>query len=757
MITFVVDLRTATQEFVVNLQTDTTEVVSEGESGGSGGGKEPPGPTSVGPFPPVYGDPWVNTDDCLFIYLDDVGIDLMGAISQYKTFCNTHLGIPTGVNWPAMPNLQAIANEGVVFLDAYNTDVCSPGRASWMTGRYVHRHGVTTVVNEHTATNSVNCSYPFSRGYSDFGVDPQGNGLREHILPKILSSYGVPTACIGKWHLGVPNGSLPSDTITSRWWWDGPQQGPGSPSMARGRYPWERGVSNVENAVETMMNQGDGGLGFGWVHPIVMGFDIFRGSLSNFERTPTDDLSYAFGPGTDTGPTDLAAASGMKPGYYNYLWYESDDGSDEYGHPGQIAQIVGSATEGANGNYVTTYGRRRLETLIEETASPFFINWNLHAAHSPFGYQPDNGQGYSGCLAPSSQIHADPDPYRTGSTDAAKLWDSWRSCMESIAWNIGKLRESMGEARWAATNVIIMGDNGSPNPVLEKAKADGEDFGDYETEVIDTGRGKGGMYEPGVRVPLIVSSPRVKGALGRVTRERVHVTDIFQTILDMFQVPRTVAETHIGGEAVGLPRYFDSHSFLPVLNSPTGTTSRTHVYHRKHARNGCTLLNLGGASTTASAASGFAQSIIKTVGVYCKAEVWQEGGDATSSGDTVTFTKQRSIAASRQGTYKKIITWNYGDGSLGSGSFGHELYHLYAADGSAVDPTEQTNLYVASYSNEHPDLGSDLLNDRHCINQFLDWRGSSGADIASATDSPGIYEIEYNTEPKYGWDAGAHT
>lgn len=83
------------------------------------------------------------------------------------------------------PNMDRLATEGALFVNAFaNTPVCSPSRASYLTGMEGTELGITDWINMNEAANGV--------------------GLPANILtwPRILQQNGYATALIGKWHLG---------------------------------------------------------------------------------------------------------------------------------------------------------------------------------------------------------------------------------------------------------------------------------------------------------------------------------------------------------------------------------------------------------------------------------------------------------------------------------------------------------------------------------------------------------------------------
>ena len=80
------------------------------------------------------------------------------------------------------PNLDRIAREGTLCENAFVTSsLCSPSRASFLTGQYAHTHGVK---NNITPWNNENVTFL-----------------------ELLKRGGYDTAFIGKWHM--PGKGLP--------------------------------------------------------------------------------------------------------------------------------------------------------------------------------------------------------------------------------------------------------------------------------------------------------------------------------------------------------------------------------------------------------------------------------------------------------------------------------------------------------------------------------------------------------------------
>ncbi|KAJ7390387.1 hypothetical protein OS493_025640 [Desmophyllum pertusum] len=80
------------------------------------------------------------------------------------------------------PHIDKLANTGVILNSYYVNPLCTPTRASLMTGKYAVNLGV-----QHETV---------------FGTQPYGLPLSEATTPQYLKSLGYRTHGVGKWHLG---------------------------------------------------------------------------------------------------------------------------------------------------------------------------------------------------------------------------------------------------------------------------------------------------------------------------------------------------------------------------------------------------------------------------------------------------------------------------------------------------------------------------------------------------------------------------
>ncbi|MCC6587253.1 MAG: sulfatase-like hydrolase/transferase [Bryobacterales bacterium] len=120
---------------------------------------------------PLLQSQTVRRPNIVFVLVDDLRWDELGC---------------TGHPFAQTPNADRLAREGANFSSAFAvTPLCSPSRASFLTGKYPHQHGITD------------------------NTDRSAQSHRLLTWPRQLHDAGYDTAFIGKWHMGNDDSPRP--------------------------------------------------------------------------------------------------------------------------------------------------------------------------------------------------------------------------------------------------------------------------------------------------------------------------------------------------------------------------------------------------------------------------------------------------------------------------------------------------------------------------------------------------------------------
>lgn len=162
-------------------------------------------------------------------------------------------------------------------------------------------------------------------------------------------------------------------------------------------------------------------------------------------------------------------------------------------------------------------------------SEPWFLWLAYNAPHTPF-HLPPNDLHYQGDL-PTDQASID-----------ANLLPFYMAMLEAMDTEMGRFINSMSNEEKENTIFIFIGDNGTPNQVVQE----------YSSQ-----RAKGSVYQGGINVPMIISGKNVS-RINVIENALINTTDLFATI------------SELAGN--NTPEINDSKSFKNLL-----TTSNTNI------------------------------------------------------------------------------------------------------------------------------------------------------------------------------------
>ncbi len=131
---------------------------------------------------PIVAKP--GSPNVLFIVLDDTGFGQLGC---YGSPINT-------------PNINRLAEGGLLYTNMHTTALCSPTRSCILTGRNHHSNAMACITEGSTGYPGSNGLIPFENGF----------------LSEMLVGQGYSTFAVGKWHL-TPAEQISAAGPYNRW------------------------------------------------------------------------------------------------------------------------------------------------------------------------------------------------------------------------------------------------------------------------------------------------------------------------------------------------------------------------------------------------------------------------------------------------------------------------------------------------------------------------------------------------------------
>lgn len=353
----------------------------------------------------------------VLFYADDLGYGDTSAYGQAK--------VPT-------PNLERLAREGCRFCDAHSaTPICTPSRFSLLTGRYAFRRPGTRILD----------------GDAKLILPVEGYGGSNITLPVLMKRAGYRTAAIGKWHLGLGEGSDPID-------WNRPI----SPSPREVGFDKSFVMAATADRVPCVFVEDGVVVGLDPEDPIEVSYD-------GVERKWADEVT------AHTNPELLKAWGRPSDRQHNKTII---DGISRIGH------MRGGKAASWRDQDLADRITAEAEVFIRASAgAPIFLYFATNDIHVP----------------------RDPSPRFRGKSGLGIRGDATVQMDDCL----GRIRKALAESGYDDTLFIFTSDNG---PKVSDGYEDGaREAWAEENPAAPFRGGKYTVYEGGTRIPMIVAWP----------------------------------------------------------------------------------------------------------------------------------------------------------------------------------------------------------------------------------------------------------
>jgi arylsulfatase A-like enzyme len=461
----------------------------------------------------IFTNGFEQPPNILLVIMDDVGVDQIASFGY------------GGARPPSVPTIDAIADSGLRFRNAWSMPECSPGRSTLLTGRYPLRSNVNQALGPNDLANSQVSPY-------------------EVTVPRLLDNAGYQSGKFGKTHIGGPENNQAGHGVIGQLGWErfhGWVEGvPASIDTTAGGVaaPGTYTCGFVPNKTQDSLHGADSGACY-TQSPTGISCSLISGNNATGDPPGLQCLTQ--------GGILVPDATCQSPAPAHLDWNRQN------AH--YVSALVineGDAVEQAPVS--DPRGRGYRATLEVDAASawireqqqsgkPWMATLSFSNAHTPMQHPPS-------ALLPSG-ISADllADCTKARPLNMRRLYDAM---IESLDTELGRLMVEIGLATRnpdgslaydptaTDTLIVVVGDNGS--------------FYSTVKVPFDATRSKGTAYQTGVWVPLVVAGPMVEQP-GRTVEHMVNMVDLYRLF----------------GEVAGLdtpslvPRIVDSAPMLPYL------------------------------------------------------------------------------------------------------------------------------------------------------------------------------------------------
>lgn len=340
----------------------------------------------------------------------------------------------------------------------------------------------------------------------------------DNLLIVIADDLGVDqVACYGEGTRTAPTptiDALAASGVLFRNAWAHPLCSPTRAALHTGRRPFRTGIGTaLAGANDPVLALAETTL------PELVGAAGHATALIGKWHLGTNGIGGALAPNAAGWSHFAGALAGAVPSYYQ--WVRVVDG-----------------TARMHTSYATSTSVDDALAWIGARSGPWLCVVAFHAPHTPYE-------------APPASLHSED---LTGLDPNTTPRPFYRAMVEAMDRELARLLAGLGAAR-ARTNVIFLGDNGTPGTIAMAP--------------FTRSHGKGTPYEGGVNVPLIVAGPIV-AAPGRESAALVEASDVFTTAAALCGVDARAALP--AGTAL------DGVSFVDVLANPSAAGSRRSVF-----------------------------------------------------------------------------------------------------------------------------------------------------------------------------------